>query len=380
MVVATAMLAVAVLGNAVGAFGLAVYLTQGIIRSLLAGLGLITLAILLRDLLGLGLVVGPLKRLRSIRLHAATVQLRLRSLIAGVGIVFWLWATLAAFGGLEAVVAASGWVLTASVQVGETSITPGTILIFGIAVWIAVCVSRVTRFFLDEDVLPRLSLPRGVPGAISASLHYVLIAVAIVIGTQAAGFDLTKVTIVFGALGVGIGFGLQNIVNNFMSGLILLFERPIQLGDNVQVGALMGIVRKIGIRASIVRTYEGSEVIVPNGDLISQQVVNFTLSDRSRRLEFLVGIAYGSDLEHAREVIAEAVAGIDRVVSTPAPQVLFQGFGESSLDFRILFWVGDFDEGLGTRSQVGLAVERALRDAGFTIPFPQRDVHLKNEA
>jgi len=377
---AAAMLAIATVANLVGALGLAVVVTRAVTGSLMAALGLLTLVLILRDLLALALSAGPLRRLRSIRRHAPVIIPRLRALTSGAAVFLWVWDALAAFGLLEGVKSALTWIFAVRIEVGETALVPGTILILVFSIWLAVYVSRLTRFFLDEDVLPRLSLPRGVPGAVSTSVHYVIIGLALLFGADAAGLDFSRLTIVFGALGVGIGFGLQNIINNFVSGLILLFERPIQVGDNVQVGALVGTVRKIGIRASIVRTYEGSEVIVPNGDLISQQVINYTLSDRSRRLEIPVGVAYGSDLDRAQEAIAGAVAAVDLVVATPPPQVLFQGFGESSLDFRVLFWVADFDDSLTARSAVGRQIERALASAGIQIPFPQRDLHIRTAA
>jgi small-conductance mechanosensitive channel len=218
-----------------------------------------------------------------------------------------------------------------------------------------------------------------VPAAISTGVHYFIISAALLFGTAAAGLDLTKLAIVVGALSVGIGFGLQNVVNNFISGLILLFERPIQVGDHVLVGQLMGRMTRIGIRASTVRTYDGSEVIVPNGDLISQQVVNYTLSDRDRRMEVVVGVAYGTDLEKARSVIEDALNTVSLVISDPPSQVLFRGFGESSLDFRILFWVDDFENGLRAISEVGIAVDQALRQADIVIPFPQRDLHFRSK-
>jgi len=269
--------------------------------------------------------------------------------------------------------------LDASLAVGRVSISPGTILVFVLSVWLAFYVSRVIRFFLDEDILPRLDLPRGVPAAVSTGVHYLIISGALIFGTAAAGLDLTKLAIVVGALSVGIGFGLQNIVNNFISGLILLFERPIQVGDHVQVGQLKGRVSRIGIRASTVRMYEGSEVIVPNGDLISQQVVNYTLSDRDRRMEIVVGVAYGTDVEWARDVIDDAVNAVALVSTDPPAQVLFHGFGESSLDLRILFWIDDFENGLKAMSEVGISVNRALKEEGIEIPFPQRDLHFRSK-
>lgn len=370
------LLVIAGAANLAGILGLAILLTESVLDSILAALGLLTLVLVLRDLVGLALHIGPLSRLRSISRHVHSIKPRLRGLLSGLAVILWVWATLVAFGVNEPVSAAFRWIFAAGFQVGQTTIVPGTILVLGLAIWLALYVSRIIRFFFDDDVAPRLSLPRGVPGAISTTLHYVIIGAAVIIGTNIVGLDLTKLTIVFGALGVGIGFGLQNIINNFVSGLILLFERPVQVGDNVQVGALMGTVKRIGIRASVVRTYEGSEVIVPNGDLISQQVINYTLSDRNRRLEVLVGIAYGSDLDRAHDVIAAAVADVELVQTDPEPMILFEGFGESSLDFRVLFWIADFDHSLTTRSDVGRRIEKALKEAGFTIPFPQRDVHM----
>jgi small-conductance mechanosensitive channel len=377
LLLAGAALALAAVSNVLGWLGRAVFLTQGVTRSLLAALGLLTLFLVGRDLLWLVLLTRPLQHLRSIGEHTDAIRTRLHGTLTLAGVVLWIWAVLAAFEAFDVVLAGLRWVFGASFSIGQTTIMPGTILVFVLSVWGAVYASRLLRFVLDEDVLPRLSLPRGVPGAISASVHYVVVALAILFASTVAGFDLTKLTIILGALGVGIGFGLQNIINNFIWGLILLFERPLQVGDDVLVGELMGTVRKIGIRASIVRTYEGSEVIVPNGDLISQQVVNYTLSDRRRRLEITVGLAYGSDPERAIDVVTRAAQADERVLSFPAPLVLFDRFGDSSLDFRVLFWVGDFDHSLGTRSAVGIQIEKALKEAGFTIPFPQRDVHVR---
>lgn len=285
------LLGVAVLANLVGLVGLAVLLTRSMVRSFLAALGLLTLVVVLRALVEVALRVAPLNRLRSVRAERARITASVFRIINWTGFAAWIWATLVAFRVEEALVEAVVGILEFRVQLGEVSVAPATLVIFGLSVWLAVNVSRVTRFFLDQDVLPRLSLPRGVPGAISTSVHYLIVGLALAFGVTAMGLDLSSLAFIVGALGVGIGFGLQNIINNFISGLILLFERPIQVGDEVKIGELMGTMKRIGIRASIVRTYEGSEVIVPNGDLISQQVINYTLSDRLRRLELRVGVA-----------------------------------------------------------------------------------------
>jgi small-conductance mechanosensitive channel len=185
--------------------------------------------------------------------------------------------------------------------------------------------------------------------------------------------------ILFGFLGVGIGFGLQNIFNNLVSGLILAFERPIQVGDIIQISTLnlMGEVKEIGIRASIVRTFDGAEVVVPNGNLISNEMINWTLSDNRRRQEIIVGVAYGTDTNKVLEILNVLISDHENILKNPAPLVIFLGFGESSLDFRVLFWT-HFDVGLSTKSKVGMEIDEAFKKAGIEIPFPQRDLHLRS--
>jgi potassium efflux system protein len=204
--------------------------------------------------------------------------------------------------------------------------------------------------------------------------------VGFLLALGALGLDFTRITILAGAIGVGVGFGLQNVVNNFVSGLILLFERPIQVGDSVQMGQLLGEVRRIGIRSSTVRTFDGAEVIVPNASLVSDQVTNWTLSDRMRRIDLAVGVAYGSDPQEVVARLREAARASAGVLSEPAPQVLFVGFGDSSLDFQVRVWTARYEEWLQTRSELGIAILTALHDAGITIPFPQRDLHLVQDA
>lgn len=222
-------------------------------------------------------------------------------------------------------------------------------------------------------------MPRGVPGAISMIVRLVLITIGFVLAFGAAKIDMSNIAIIFGALGVGIGFGLQNIFNNLVSGLILAFERPIQVGDIIQIASLnlMGEVKDIGIRASTVRTFDGAEVIVPNGNLISNEMINWTLSDKRRRQEIIVGVAYGTDINKVLEILNDVVSENENVLKNPAPFIIFMGFGESSLDFRVLFWT-PFDLGLSTKSAIGVAIDEAFKKEGIEIPFPQRDLHLRS--
>jgi small-conductance mechanosensitive channel len=194
------------------------------------------------------------------------------------------------------------------------------------------------------------------------------------------GIDMTKFTILAGAFGVGLGFGLQNIVNNFVSGLILLFERPVHVGDMIQVGEREGRLRRIGMRASVIRTLEGSEVIVPNGQLISEEVLNWTLSDQQRRLEIPVGVAYGTDPERVIELLTEVSSKHPEIMREPPPDTLFVGFGDSALNFLVRAWTNNFKNWQVVKSELTLGINAALRDSQISIPFPQRDLHIQASA
>jgi small-conductance mechanosensitive channel len=192
------------------------------------------------------------------------------------------------------------------------------------------------------------------------------------------GVPLDRLTLVVSALGVGIGFGLQNIVNNFVSGVILLFERPIRVGDLIQLEGLFGHVSTIGIRASKVRTFDGSDVIVPNGDLVSARVTNWTLADKKRRIDFPVGVAYGTDPTRVLEILLQIAKEHPEVLEHPEPEALFRSFGDSSLDFALRCWT-ESDRGLfAVQSDLAVGINAALAEAGIEIPFPQRDLHLRS--
>ena len=262
--------------------------------------------------------------------------------------------------------------------IGSFSISLGNIFLFIISIWLAVIIARFVRFILEGDVLPRLNLARGVPGAISTISSYLIIGFGIIVAIMSAGIDLNSFALLAGALGVGIGFGLQDIVRNFISGLILIFERPIQIGDAVQVEELSGRVMHIGIRSSTVKTWEGAEVIVPNGNLISNKLINWTLSDQRRRIDIKVGVAYGTDVNLVMETLLECAKQNEKILTDPAAYVLFNDFGESSLDFELRCWTADFASWVGIRSDIRIAIDKAFKEKNIEIPFPQRDLHLKS--
>jgi small-conductance mechanosensitive channel len=208
-------------------------------------------------------------------------------------------------------------------------------------------------------------------------VHYVIILTGFIIALSTFGFDVTKLTIILSALGVGLGFGLQSIVNNFVSGLILLFERPVRVGDTIELGGKWAEIRRIGLRSTTVQTLDHADVIIPNSDLIANQVTNWTLSNRQIRLTIPVGVAYGSDVSLVTETLSKCADTNSLVAKTPAPQVLFLSFGESSLDFELRVWVMDADHRLKVRSELHQEIDRSFREAKIEIAFPQRDLHLR---
>ena len=297
-----------------------------------------------------------------------------------VAFLTWVVMALQAFDIADTARASASSVLTWSLRVGQFEMSLEKILAFAVAVVLALWIARFVRFVLEVEVLPRLDLKRGIGNAVATITQWFILGVGLMAAASAAGFQASQLAIVFGALSVGIGFGLQNIVNNFVSGLILIFEQPVKVGDKVEITSLtlVGEVRRIGIRSSVVRTFDGAEVIVPNANLISSEVVNWTLSDQRRRVRVGVGVAYGTDPHRVIQILKDVAAGHREVLHYPEPVVVFDGFGASSLDFRLLFWTATFDDFFRIRSEIGLAVNDALKDAGITIPFPQRDLHVKS--
>jgi len=318
------------------------------------------------------------RRSNMVRRHRALMATRTLRLFRVVAVLSWLSFALGKFEIRDQMLELARSALAAELIIGELGLSLGSVFSFGVVLTVAVYFSRLLRFVLDEDVLPRMNLARGVPYAVTATIHYTILFLGLLAALAAMGIDIGKFSILAGALGVGVGFGLQNVVNNFVSGLVLLFERAIQTGDVVEVGSLLGEVRRIGIRASTVRTLDGAEVIVPNANLISDQVVNWTLSDRHRRIDVAVGVKYGTDPERVLALLLQVAAEDERVLSTPEPDALFLGFGDSSLDFTLRAWTGHFGQWKQVHSDLNVAVNRALAKAEIEIPFPQRDLHVRS--
>jgi potassium efflux system protein len=323
-----------------------------------------------------GLRVWPLRLLDMVRHHRDLMERRICRILAWVAIIVWLARVLDYVGLFQPALSFGEAVLVAKLERGSISVSVGDVLAFVLAVWAAYLLSAFIRFVLQEDVYPRRKVPAGMAYAASRLLHYIILALGFVVGMGVLGVDLTKVTVLIGAFGVGLGFGLQSVVNNFVSGLILLFERPIHVGDTVEHGNLEGQVQRIGIRASIVRTLQGADIIVPNSQLVSEQVTNWTLSDQLRRIDLPVGVSYSAAPKKVIEVLEAVASAHPGVLKNPPPKAWFLGFGDSSINFELRAWTDHYIDWYKIRSELAVAVFDAVRAAGMSFPFPQREVRL----
>jgi small-conductance mechanosensitive channel len=372
--------AAAVVANVAGAVNLANQLLYGTLFAVSVPLLLSITERTLRTMIRQALQRRPLNGLRAVRAYPDVVRRRLYQFVDLLLVLLFLPVVLRLFPFLDPFFAAIWTFAGTPLTLGGLNVSLLNILALAAGVFLALGVAKLVRFLLQEEVLPRTPLAMGSAAAASRLTYYGLVIAGLFFALAAAGFEISQLTLLVSALSVGIGFGLQNIVNNFVSGIVLAFERPIQPGDLVAVGTMTGRVRDIGLRATTVRTFEGADVIVPNSQFISAEVVNWTLADRSRRIEIAVGVAYGTDLRQAVEVLRSVVAANPNVASTPAPNVVFRRFGESSIDFSVLFWAADADQAVGLTSEVGIGIWEALDQAGISIPFPQRDLHIVSGA
>ncbi|GKX33948.1 MAG: mechanosensitive ion channel protein MscS [Rhizobiaceae bacterium MnEN-MB40S] len=268
--------------------------------------------------------------------------------------------------------------LTVGAQIGDTRISINVILTLLVVFSIGVLITRWLQRVLRVSVLPRANMDQGARTALVTVVGYAGLTIAALIAVSMAGINLTSLAFIAGALSLGIGFGLQTIVGNFVSGIILLAERPIKEGDWIEVGGNMGLVKKISVRSTRIETFDRHDVIIPNQDLIAGTVKNMTHSSRIGRLVVPVGVAYGSDVEKVRDVLMAQANANEYALSVPEPQVLFMGLGDSSLDFEIRCFLREIFTIPHAQSQLLIDVYKALGQAGIEIPFPQRDIHLRD--
>ena len=264
-------------------------------------------------------------------------------------------------------------------QVGQTPVSLATMVEFIVVITTVVLLSRLIRRLLRTRVLARTKLDVGQQYAIARIASYVVLVIGLLISVETFGVKLSSLAVIAGALGVGIGFGLQNIVSNFVSGLVILAERPIQIGDRIDLGNnTVGKVMRIGARATHVLTNDNIMVIVPNSEFINSRVVNWTHIDPRVRLRINVGVSYRSDPHLVEKLLLEIAEGNPSVLKNPVPTVVFKEFGESSLNFELRVWADDMAHRPGTlESQLNFAIWDKFKEHGIEIPFPQRDLHVK---
>ncbi|MEB0261402.1 MULTISPECIES: mechanosensitive ion channel domain-containing protein [unclassified Mucilaginibacter] len=309
------------------------------------------------------------------------LQNKFRSILTIMASVLWL---IMLFQNLSVEDAVFNWLgkfLTDSRSIGgtNTSFTFQSIIIFIAVIWLSSVAARIISYLYevagkhanDMDVLKKKNRTS------TLLIKLGVFAVGFLLAITASGFPLDKITIIISAFGIGIGFGLQNIVNNLVSGLILAFEKPIQIGDIIEVDNRSGTIMEIGIRSSKIATSDGAEVIIPNGDLISHHVINWTLSNNNRRIELIIGVAYGSDIERVKGILTDLLCNREEIMDNPAPLIFVHNLTENSVDFRLLFWAADISTWLSLKSHVLTDIYATFDKEGIKIPFPQRDLHLR---
>jgi small-conductance mechanosensitive channel len=346
--------------NAAGYVALANLLGGAALRGLYFGIVLYTLVQILDALVLIALRVRPLALLAMVRAHHGLLRRRIRFSLNAGAFVLWLLFVMDRLAVRDLILGTLEKLLTAELRFGEIAISAADVLAFLAAVWASFLVSRFVRFVLDEEVFPHAPLKRGIAYAISRTVHYLILVAGFFIAMAALGLDMTKFTILAGAFTVGVGFGLQNIFNNFVSGMILLFERPVQVGDLVQMDDATGIVQRIGIRASIVRASNGSEIIVPNGKLISERLVNWTFSERQRGIEVALSVALDSDPARVISILEGVAAGRAHVLKTPRPQALLTRIGPDWMGFELRAATDRVEAWMDVRSELAVAAATAL--------------------
>ena len=264
-------------------------------------------------------------------------------------------------------------------QLGESSLTIGLIITLVSSLILLFVVSEWLRKILVNKILKRYQLEISTRQSIGTMMKYFLILAGLFSILQTTGIDLSAFGILAGAIGVGIGFGLQNITNNFISGLIILFEQPIKIGDRIEVGDVSGDVIKISARSTMIVTNDNISIIVPNSQFIDSQVINWSHNDRNIRFNFPVGVSYKENPEKIKNVLLQVAKANEGVLSNPAPDVIFEEFGDNSLNFNLRVWTSEYiSKPKVLRSLLYYEVFKRFSEEGIEIPFPQRDIHIKS--
>ncbi|WP_425392269.1 mechanosensitive ion channel family protein [Ekhidna sp.] len=265
-------------------------------------------------------------------------------------------------------------------SLGKSEISMGTILYFIISFVILIWLSKRFRNLLVNKILAKAGMEQGARNSIGLIAKVMLIFIGAIFIVQSAGIDMSSLSLLAGALGVGIGFGLQNITDNFISGIIILFEKPIKVGDRIVVGDIEGDVINISVRATTILTNENVSIIVPNSEFISSRVINWSHNDRNIRFDIPVGVSYSEDPAEVKDVLLKVAEKNDHVLKFPEPTVFFDEFGDSSLNFTLAVWTATHtDKPRRLKTELYFAIFELFKEKGIEIPFPQRDIHLKTQ-
>lgn len=263
-------------------------------------------------------------------------------------------------------------------KIQDVGITISHLVVAAFAILLSLVASRFIRLALRKQVLDKMHIDKGLEYALLRFIHYIILIIGVYIGLKTINIPLGAIVGLFAVIGVGIGFGLQNLASNFISGVILLLERPVKVGDRLEVNDVWGDVKRINLRTTLIETPDNIAIIVPNSKLLENEVTNFSYGDPKIRLRIPVGIAYGSDCEKASEIMIQAATENNRVLKNPAPKTWFREFGDSSLNFMLLCWIPNAVEKFDVISELNHAIDKGFRENGIEIPFPQRDLHLRS--
>ena len=263
-------------------------------------------------------------------------------------------------------------------KIQDVGITISHLMVAIIAVLVSLVVSKIVRSSLRNHVFKKMNIDEGLEYTLLRFLHFLILFIGIYIGLSTVNIPLGAILGLFAVIGVGIGFGLQNLTSNFISGIILLLERPVKVGDRLEISGVWGDVKHVNLRTTLIETPDGISVIVPNSKLLENEVINYSYGNPKIRLQVPVGIAYGSDCQKAAEILVQVALDNKRVMIEPKPKAWFREFGDSSLNFMLLFWIPNAAVKYDVISEINFAIDAGFRKNGIEIPFPQRDLHLRS--
>jgi potassium-dependent mechanosensitive channel len=315
------------------------------------------------------------KRSKTFHIQHDSIEKSLKQLIISLAVLFFIVAYLQNLNLFDGLAAFLRNEINEPRELGESVYTFKSLLLFTASIAGGIFIARLIRSAVDTDSYAIRSKQRSSVGRLVLLVRFSILTAGFIIGIIASGIPLTQLTVFMGALGIGLGFGLQNIFNNLVSGLIISIENPVAVGDTVILGTDSGWIKKIGIRSSTIQTFEGSDIIVPNGELISNRLTNRSASNKQSRLEIKISVAYKSDPYKVNALLKDILNAHNEILNQPEPSILFTSLENNALEFSLYFWISDFPEGKRIRSEVLFRIYDGLKENNIEIPFPQKDFH-----